>query len=189
MERAFVQWRNDADRYGALSKLLHWLVVALVITQVSLAKFAENLPNGVEKLSVLARHKSFGMLILMLAVIRLVWRLANRVPELPAQMPDWQRKAAHLSHGLLYLLLFLQPITGWIMSSAKNYPVSFFGWFQFPDLVAPNPALTELFEEIHEGLGKTLVVVALLHAAAALYHHLVMKDTVLRRMLPGRARP
>jgi cytochrome b561 len=99
-------------------------------------------------------------------------------------MPNAQRIAAAAGHGLLYLLLFAQPITGWMMSSASNYPVTFFGLFQFPALVAPDHDLHESLEEVHETLFNVIVIVASLHALAALFHHFWQKDTTLRRMLP-----
>jgi cytochrome b561 len=184
-----MQWTNTTERYGAVSKTLHWVVVALIITQVVLANAAEGLPNGVEKLATLAQHKSIGMLILLLALARIAWRLLSPGPRMPAAAPAWQRAAAGASHGLLYLLLVLQPLSGWLMSSTKNYPVSFFGWFQFPDLVGASELWHERLEEIHEFIGVAIIAVALLHAAAALYHHFVLRDSVLRRMLPGAGRP
>jgi cytochrome b561 len=176
--------RNTASSYGSVAKLLHWTIVVLIIAQFVLANSAEDLPNGLEKLKLLATHKSIGMTVLALALIRLGWRLANVVPPPPPGMPRWQVLAAHTSHLLLYVLIIAQPITGWIMSSARNFPVSYFGWFQWPDLVAPDDALHERFEDIHHLLADALLVVALVHAAAALYHHFWVKDDVLRRMLP-----
>jgi cytochrome b561 len=176
--------RNTPTSYGSVAKLLHWSIVVLIITQLVLAISAHDLPNGLRKLELLAWHKSFGMLILMLALARLAWRFANPVPPPPADMPRWQQLAAVGTHRLLYALILLQPLTGWVMSSYKNYPVSFFGLFQWPDLVAPDAEMHELFEGIHEWLARLLVTVAIVHASAALYHHFGRKDQVLRRMLP-----
>jgi cytochrome b561 len=183
-----MQWTNSAERYGAISRTLHWLVVALIITQVVLGKIAEDMPIGVEKLATLSQHKSIGMLVLVLALARIGWRLFSPGPRAPSESPAWQRAAAGASHGLLYVLLVLQPVTGWLMSSTKNYPVSFFGWFQFPDLVGASEVWHERLEESHEFLAGTIIAIAVLHAAAALYHHFVLRDGVLRRMLPGLGR-
>lgn len=180
-----MQWRNSAERYGALPMLAHWLVVALIIAQYALASVAEDLPDGLEKLAVLSRHKSIGILVLLLALLRIGWKLANPGPRPPAGLPAWQLRAAAASHGLLYVLLVLQPLSGWMMSSAKNYPVSFFGWFGLPALVAPGEGAYEFAHEAHEVLATLLLLVALVHAGAALYHHFWLKDGVLRRMLPG----
>ena len=179
-----MQLRNTTDTYGALAKFLHWTIVVLIIAQYFVAEAADELPDGIEKLSLLTRHKSLGMLVLILAVVRIGWKLANRGTPAPVSMPAWQRRAAAASHGLLYLLILLQPLSGWAMSSAANYPVTLFGWFQFPALVAPSHDLHEGLEELHEVLFYALAVVALLHAAAAVYHHAWMKDDTLRRMLP-----
>ncbi|HSN71527.1 MAG TPA: cytochrome b [Steroidobacteraceae bacterium] len=179
-----MQLRNTEYRYGAVAQLLHWSIVALVIAQFVLAEIAEDLPTGLEKLATLARHKSVGITILGLAVLRLAWRAINKTPAPPPQMPGWQRVAARISHVGLYALLFVQPLTGWLMSSAKNYPVSWFGAVTLPDLIAPSERLFEVFEEAHE-IGATLLfVLAGIHAAAALKHHFVDRDDVLRRMLP-----
>ena len=118
--------RNTPDRYGSVAQTLHWLVVALLVIQFTLGKIAENLPLGPDKLGTLARHKSVGITILTLAVMRLAWRSFNPPPPLPP-MPHWQVFAARVSHTALYALLFAMPFTGWMMSSASNYPVSWFG--------------------------------------------------------------
>ncbi len=179
-----MQWRNTTDSYGALAKFLHWTIVILIIAQYFIAESADELPDGIEKLSVISRHKSLGMVVLLLAVARIGWKLMNRGRPAPVPMPEKQRKLAAAGHGLLYLLILLQPLSGWAMSSAANYPVTLFGWFQFPALVAPSHDLHEGLEEVHEVLFYALLVVAVLHAAAAVYHHFWMKDDTLRRMLP-----
>jgi len=176
--------RNTLSSYGSIAKLLHWSIVLLIIAQLVLANAAADLPNGIRKLEVLAWHKSGGMLILMLAVVRLAWRYANVRPAPPPTMPRWQRITAASTHGLLYGLILVQPVTGWLMSSARNFPVSFYGLFQWPDLVQPDKALYEVLRGVHGFLARTLVTVALLHIAAALYHHFWRRDDVLRRMLP-----
>lgn len=178
--------RNTDQRYGYIAQILHWAIVALLIVQVTLAKIAEGLPLGLEKLATLARHKSVGITILGLAVLRLAWRLFNRPPPLPP-MPRWQASAARLNHWALYALLFAMPVTGWLMSSASNYPVSWFGLAQLPDLVAPDPALKERLETVHEALARVLIALALLHVAAALKHQFVDRNGLLHRMLPWRA--
>lgn len=183
-----MQIRNSLLRYGAVAQLLHWLIVGLIITQFVLASQADDLPLGPAKVAVLAQHKSFGLTIFMLAVLRLLWRLTNPVPRLPSTTPAWQRIAAHVSHIALYGLILVTPLFGWMMSSARNFPVSWFGLFTFPDLVQPDRARYELFHEIHEALATSLLVIAVLHAAAALKHHFIDRDDVLRRMLPVRLR-
>lgn len=181
--------RNTADTYGALAKFLHWTIVILIIAQYVIIEAAEDLPDGLDKLTMVTRHKSIGMLVLGLALVRIAWKLVNKGQPGPVQMPRPQRIAAAAGHGLLYVLVLAQPISGWLMSSAANYPVTFFGWFQFPALVGANEGLHELYEEVHEFLFTTLLVVTVVHVLAALYHHFIQKDDTLRRMLPfGRRR-
>jgi cytochrome b561 len=178
-----MQVRNTNFRWGGVAQFLHWLIVALIIMQVFLALRAEEL-HGMAKLAMLARHKSVGITILMLAVLRLVWRLVNPTPPLPLTLKPYERFLANVTHAVLYLLIFALPITGWIMSSARGFPVSWFNLFQLPDLVTKNRQLYEAMQDTHEALACTLGAVALLHLLAALKHHFVLKDTVLRRMLP-----
>lgn len=177
--------RNSALRYGFVAQTLHWVIVGLLIVQVTLGKIADELPLGLEKLALLARHKSFGITILGLAVIRLAWRWIDRPPPLPP-MPRWQRLAANLNHWALYALLFAMPLSGWMMSSASNYPVSWFGLAQLPDLVLPDRSLKEQLEEVHELLATILIALTLLHVAAALKHQFLDRDGLLFRMLPWR---
>lgn len=178
-----MQLRNTTARWGNVAQFLHWLIVALIITQVILALTASQL-HGMAKLAMLARHKSVGITILMLAAVRLVWRLVNPTPPLPITLKPYERLLANFTHAALYALIFAMPITGWIMTSARGFPVSWFNLFQLPDLVAKNRPLYEAMQETHESLAWTLGAVATLHLLAALKHHFVLKDTVLRRMLP-----
>jgi cytochrome b561 len=179
--------KNTLTRYGAVAQLFHWAIVALVITQFVLAERAEGL-SPVAKIGVLATHKSFGITILGLALLRLIWRLFNPVPPLPADTPRWQDRAAHVSHFLLYALLFITPMLGWLMSSARNFSVSWFGLVTLPDFIAPNKAAFETLRDAHHFMAKSLAVIAIVHAAAALKHHFLDRNDVLRRMLPAAQR-
>ncbi len=179
-----MQVRNTTQRWGAVSKLLHWAVVALVIAQFVLANLAASLPLGMAKLGLLTRHKSVGITILALVLLRLLWRSSQPAPSLPAGMPRPQRWLAQGTHLLLYLLLLAMPLSGWLMSSAKNYPVSWFGLLQLPDLVAPGEATHAAMRGAHETMALLLGCTALLHLLGALKHHFIDRDDVLRRMLP-----
>jgi cytochrome b561 len=177
--------RNTPTRWGSVAQLLHWVIVVLIVTQFVLAYVSESLPLGMAKLAMLARHKSWGITILGLALIRLVWRLVNRdAPGLPNTLKPWERVAAHVTHYGLYVLLFAMPLTGWAMSSARKYPVSWFNLVQLPDFVAPNRPLYDTLHTVHMYLSWALIAIAVLHIGAALKHHFVLKDDVLRRMLP-----
>ncbi|MEJ0085870.1 MAG: cytochrome b [Pseudomonadota bacterium] len=176
-------FRNTTRSWGALSKALHWLIVLLIINQWIIAERAEAL-TGFAKFKALGYHKSFGMTILMLAIIRLVWRWLNPVPDLSAETKPWERVLAKLSHVLLYALIFAMPITGWLMSSAKTYTVSWFNLFAFPNLVGKSEYMFDLMNRVHHLLFALLVGVAALHIAGALKHHFIDRNDVLKRMLP-----
>jgi cytochrome b561 len=179
-----MQWRNSSAGYGAVAKFLHWSIVILIIAQYVIIEAAEELPDGPDKFAGIANHKSIGMLILGLALVRIAWKLVNGGQPAPVPMPRVQRIAAAAGHGLLYVLILAQPLTGWIMSSTGGYPTSFFGLFEFPMLAAENHDAHEFYEEVHEAVFAVLVTVAVVHALAALYHHFWRRDDTLRRMLP-----
>jgi cytochrome b561 len=176
--------RNTTAHWGLAAQLLHWVIVALVITQFVLASIADDLPVGMRKLGLLARHKSVGITILALALLRLAWRWSNPTPALPANLKPYEVVLARGTHTALYGLLIAMPLTGWLMSSARSFAVSWFGMFQLPDLVRPDRALYDAMLTTHGVLAWTLAGVATLHVLAALKHHFIMKDDVLRRMLP-----
>jgi cytochrome b561 len=176
-------FRNTTRSWGTLSKALHWIIVLLIINQWVIAQWAESL-TGFAKLKTLGYHKSFGMTILMLAIIRLAWRCMNPVPDLSAETKPWERTLAKISHALLYGLIFAMPLTGWLMSSAKTYSVSWFNLFAFPNLVGKNDRVYDLTYDLHHLLFAVLVTVAALHIAGALKHHFIDKNDVLKRMLP-----
>lgn len=172
------------DGYNALARLLHWLIAGMLVLQYVLAKMAEAAEEDGAKfreLVLLANHKSVGVSILALALARLAWRLF-RSPPPPVPMPDWQRAASAISHWGFYVLLLAIPMTGWLMSSASNISVSWFNVFQLPDFVAPDEGLEGVFASIHETLTKVLVLLALVHVAAALKHTFVDRDGLLRRI-------
>jgi cytochrome b561 len=176
--------QGSPTRYTAVAQGFHWIIAALIVTQFTLAWIADDLPLGTHKLALLARHKSFGMTILMLASLRLLWRLVNRPPELPAGMSKLEALAARGTHIAFYVLLFAMPLTGWMMSSAKNYSVSWFSLFTWPNLIGKNEQAFEALRTTHQVLSWLLFAIAILHVLAALKHHFWNKDDVLLRMLP-----
>jgi cytochrome b561 len=175
---------NVPTRYSAVAQSFHWIIAALIVSQFVLGLWAGDLPLGAHKLALLARHKSFGMTILMLAILRLLWRFGNPPPELPAGMTSLEQFLARATHIAFYVLLFAMPLTGWMMSSAKNYSVSWFGFFTWPNLIGKNESAFELLRTTHHVLSYILFAIAVLHILAALKHHFWNKDGVLLRMLP-----
>jgi cytochrome b561 len=176
--------QSSPTRYGAVAQGFHWIIAGLVITQFVLANMAGDLPIGMHKLALLARHKSVGMTILMLAILRLLWRLKNPPPTLPTGMSPLERLLARATHIAFYVLLFAMPISGWLMSSAKSYSVSWFGLFTWPNLIAKSDGAFDAMRSTHRLLSSVLFVTAVLHVLAALKHHFWNKDNVLLRMLP-----
>lgn len=179
-----MQIRNSLNRYGAVAQFLHWLIVVLVVLQFASALTADGMPFGVAKALLLIRHKSTGVTILALATLRLLWRLANPVPALPGTLKPYERGLAHVTHTLLYVCLFAMPVTGWIMTAAKNFPFRWFGLFPWPMPIGPNEQLADIMEATHTALAVVLAATVTLHILAALKHHFVLKDGVLKRMLP-----
>ncbi len=181
-----MQIKNSATRYGAVAQLLHWSIVVLVVVQFVLANRAEDTESLLQKAKILTTHKSFGMTIFMLAILRLIWRMVNPIPTPIANSKKWQERLASIVHWALYALILVTPLAGWLMSSAKNYTVSWFGLFSFPNLIVPDEASFKFLKGLHGILAFTILNLAILHILAALKHHLFDKDNVLRRMLPLR---
>jgi len=182
-----MNWRNTPRQWGLVAQGLHWLIALLVIGLAFVGLLMDELPNSPTKVQVYALHKSFGITVLALVILRLIWRLYDRRPELPAAMPRWQQRLAGLTHGLLYLLLFVMPISGWLYNSAANFPLRWFGLFTLPALSGPDSELKRLAHEVHEIGFYVLAALFALHAGAALWHHFVVRDRTLLQMLPGRA--
>ena len=177
--------RNTAEAYGSLSKFLHWAIVLLILPQYFIAEAAEDLPDdSAEQAAVFGWHMSLGLLVLLLALVRIGWKIVNRGQPAPLGEVVLQRRAASIGHGLLYVLILLQPLSGWLVVSSGGGAPGFFGWFDFPALGAENHDFHERMETVHKTLFNALVVVAAVHVAAAFYHHWVLKDATLRRMLP-----
>ena len=174
---------NTRDAWGSVSRNVHWLMVLLFAGQITLGKYAHGLNLSPQKLDLLMWHKSIGITLLLLASFRLIWRIAGTRPETPPGTPDWEHKAAALSHTLLYMFMLAIPVTGWLMNSAKNIPFKLFLLVPWPDLVSPSEPWGKVFEEWHESLVAAFIVLILLHVAAALRHHFIKRDQVLNRML------
>jgi cytochrome b561 len=186
---------NNRTRYGTVAMSLHWLIAALVIANICLGLYFSSLNRDDPSLFTLVQtHKSIGLTVLVLSVIRLLWRLVNPVPPLPAGMSVPLRFAAHASHFLLYFLIIAIPLSGWalVSSSPMGLPTMYFGWFEWPhigflaDLTrAQKMPLRHDFGTIHVYLAWSAIVLVPIHVLAALYHQFLRRDEVLKRMLPG----
>lgn len=176
--------KNTASEWGSVSKLLHWLIVVLIIVMGYLGLTMVDLPVSPHKIATYALHKSIGLTILALVVLRLSWRLYAGTPAEVPGTPRWQRIAATSLHWALYALLLATPLSGWIVNSAAGFPLQWFGMINLPALVARDHDLHERMREVHEWLFWTMVALATLHALAAISHHLIQRDATLARMLP-----
>ena len=176
--------RNSHEKYGAIAKCFHWVMALAILAMLVIGFKMTDLPISPDKFRIYGIHKSIGALILITAFLRLFWRFINIVPELPADMPTWQKLGAHGSHVALYIVMFVMPLSGWLMSSAAGFPVSVFGWFLLPNLIAPDSGLRPIFGFAHEVLAFVIIGLVSLHILAALKHHFIDKDNILRRMLP-----
>ncbi|TAN50386.1 MAG: cytochrome b [Methylococcaceae bacterium] len=176
---------TPANRYTATAIALHWLAALLIFTNFPLGVYMHELALSPLKLKLVNYHKWLGVTIFLLTAMRLAWRAAHTPPPLPETIPPWQQRAAHGLHFLLYALLLAIPLSGWLMSSAKGVPVVYLGLVQLPDLVGKDKALGDLLAEIHEVLNFGLLALVGMHAAAALKHHFIDRDSTLRRMLPS----
>lgn len=170
--------------YGGVAIGFHWLVALLVLSMIPFGFVMANMDLSPQKLEFYSWHKSFGIVVLTLAALRLVWRLFNPPPPLPADVPGWQKFASQVVHYGLYAALFAMPLSGWLMSSAAGFTVSPFKLFDLPNLVAKDEALFKLFRQAHELIAFAIIGLLALHVGAALYHHVVRRDGVLARMLP-----
>ena len=172
------------NRYSGTAMLLHWLVSLLIVVQFALVWTADSLPRGETPSLLMAFHRSVGMTILMLAIIRLAWRGLHKPPAFPATMPAWEKLLATLTHWGLYALIFLMPLSGWLLTSTAGRKVEWFWLFAFPDLMAKDRPRHEWFESAHEFMSWLLLALAVLHIVAVIWHMLVRKDKLLSRMLP-----
>lgn len=172
------------EHYGAVARGFHWVMALLVLLALALGEVMTELPVSPRRLEIYSYHKWVGVTVLGLVLVRLLWRLAHRPPALPASVPQWEQRAAHVTHWVLYLLMFLVPLSGWLMSSAKGFPVVYLGIWQLPDMLGKDKALGLLLENVHAVLANGLLTLVGLHVAAALKHHFIDRDEVLARMVP-----
>lgn len=186
-------------RYTGTAMLLHWLVALLIFAGFGLGLTMVDMGFSTQKLKFYSWHKWIGISIFLLVAIRLVWRLTHAAPALPTTMPAWQRRAAHESHILMYVLFFAIPLSGWLFSSAKGIQTVYLGMIPLPDLMtkemgeiilsAADPekpfVVADLIRLIHKCLNYLLGGLVLMHIGAALKHYFIDRDDILGRMIPG----
>jgi cytochrome b561 len=172
------------DHYPATSKLLHWLVAACVLMTAPVAIAMTRIDKGPTQDALYNFHKSLGVLILVLMGLRLINRLAVGALAPEAEIAPWQKTVSSTVHTSLYVLLLAMPVVGYIANSAYGASTPFFGMFELPAIVGRNEALATQLFTLHRWVGWFVVLLVLTHISAALYHHLIRRDAVLKRMLP-----
>lgn len=181
--------RNTTERWGWVTIGIHWLTVLAVLGLVIVGLVMQELPNSPTKIQVYALHKSVGLTVLALTLLRLLWRLVAGAPPPVPGTPRWQVLAAQATHGALYVLLLAMPLSGWLYNSASGFPLKWFGLFGLPKLSGYDAEVKAFALEMHEWGFIALLALVALHAGAALWHHYSHRDATLARMLPGVSPP
>ncbi len=173
-----------SNAYSPFAIVLHWLTAALIVGAAGLGLYMVELEFSPTKLKTYSWHKWVGVTIFLLTALRLAWRMVRPAPSPVPGMPRWQQRVAAGVHAALYVLLFAIPLSGWLMSSALGVPVVYLGIVRLPDLVSKSEPLAEVLKLLHWTLNCLLLAGVAVHASAALKHHFIDRDAVLRRMLP-----
>ncbi|MEB2314688.1 cytochrome b [Denitratimonas tolerans] len=178
--------RNTNDRWAWPSMTLHWLIALLILALLGVGFVMVELPRSPRYFWVYDLHKSIGLTVLVLMLIRLGWRIYAGAPKPVPGTPPWQHVMAQAVHLAIYFVALAMPISGWLYDSASGLrALKFFGWFTVPKLVAPDPGIKSVAHEFHEWGAWVLIALILMHAGAALVHHWVQRDRTLWRMLPA----
>ena len=179
--------KNTPRRWGGISQLLHWTIAILIVLIGIVGLVMGELPRSPKYFWVYTAHKSLGLTVLALVLVRIGWRLYAGAPRPVPGTPRLQALLASATHGAIYLLILALPLSGWIYDSANALrPFRWFGLVEVPKLVAPDEALAASAHGAHEWLFWLLMALVAGHAGAALYHHFIQRDATLARMLPRR---
>ena len=179
---------NPVQRYDSIAIAFHWTIALLILVNWPIGHFAEVIEARLGR-NLVPLHKSIGLTVLGLSVLRLAWRLAHPPPPLPPSIGPWRAAAARATHAAFYVLIIAVPLSGWMRTSAGRYPLSWFGIVELPKFpIAPRSAEAALASGGHRLLAWTMLALVVIHVAAALHHHLRLRDAVLLRMLPERRR-
>ncbi len=171
--------------FGTGRKTFHWLIAALLLVQIPFGIYMTDLPLGPDKLEKYSLHKAIGMVIFVVALARIGWATFSKRPPLPATTPFYEKAFVKVLQAILYIVVCLMPLSGWLMSSAAGYPVSIFGLFTLPALIPADKTLVDGFVEMHEMQSWILLSAIGLHIIGALRHHVLLKDDTLKSMRPG----
>ena len=170
------------QHYTSTAKLLHWGMAVVIAGLITLGFVMTDMPLSPEKLQYYSWHKWAGVSVFMLVWLRLAWRVAHPTPPPSAELSPLLKSISRIAHGLLYVLMIIIPLSGWLMSSAKGFQTVWFGVLPIPDLLSRDKELGDLLQEVHESLNTMLMLILSGHVVAAFWHHFVLKDDTLKRM-------
>ena len=176
---------SDVKHYSGTAVALHWLIALLIVCGFYIGWIMTDIPGFTPtKLKYFSWHKWIGVTVFVLAVARVLWRATHRAPALDSATPAWQKAAAHLVHGLLYVLMLAIPLSGYFYSSAAGIQVVYLGIVPLPTFIGPDQALKAILRTVHVLLNYTLLALVGMHVLAALKHQFVDRDGLLARMIP-----
>jgi cytochrome b561 len=171
--------------YSRVAIGLHWIIALMIFASFGVGLYMTDIPGFTPtKLKLYSWHKWAGVSIFVIAALRVLWRLTHDAPPVTSSTPEWQRKSAHMAHVLLYILIIVIPITGYLLTSAAGIPVVYLGLWQLPSLLGENEALKALFTTVHAWLNYLMAAIVAIHAAAAIKHQYIDRDGTLARMIP-----
>lgn len=177
--------KNTPNSFGSITKTFHWIIALLIIGMLAMGFIMADMEPSPTKMMLYGLHKSTGVLILLLVILRFTWRTWNPTPQMPGSLAPWHHRLAKLSPIALYSLMFLMPLSGIALSQAAGYPINVYNIFTFPTLLFKNPDLSKTAALIHKYGAFAFIGILILHISAAFYHHFILKTNVLKRMLPS----
>ena len=180
--------RNTTSSWGSVARAFHWILGLAIIGMLPFGWWMNHFPAGPDRFFYRNIHADIGYVVLLLTVLRLIWRAFNHTPALPADTPRWQRVAAWISHGAIYVVVILVTMLGWAHSGAHTPDYSsWFGLFHVPQITSPDKAAADAFEDRHIFFAYVLLALIVIHLAAAGWHHFIKRDRVAARMVDGEA--
>jgi cytochrome b561 len=178
--------RNTISSWGSVSRWFHWILAAVIIGMLAYGWWMNHIPARADRFFYRSIHADIGYVVLVLMVLRLIWRILNPAPALPPDTARWQRVAAHISHWALYIVTIMVAMLGWAHSGAhKPDYSSWFGLFHVPQITSPDKAAADAYEGRHVLFAYVLLALIVIHLAAALWHHFIKRDRVTARMIDG----
>jgi len=176
--------KNSSEKYGTISKILHWSIAVLILTLIALGWYMTSLDYYHPwRYRTLSLHKSIGVVVFILFIIKILWMINSPTPKISRDLKKWERIAAWIVHKFLFSIIFILPVTGYIISTSSGNSISFFGLFEIPPFIKADDNIRDFSEEIHEITAYTGLAIIILHIAAAFKHHFKDKDDTLKKML------